>query len=116
MKKTKPELFEEIRQLKKELRRAKKATAKNNVFVPHVLKSIEVDTAKKIFRVNGENFGAGCTGFTITCNEYESFDIRMEIQNTVRFITIRNSECVSDTEHPITKSLSWYSNSKECCD
>lgn len=116
MKKTKPELYEEIRQLKRKLRRAEAAAAKNNVFVPHVLKSIEVDTDEKIFRVNGEDFGAGCTGFTITCNEYESFDIRMEIQNTVRFVSIRDGECVSDTEHPISKNMSWYSKGKESGD
>ena len=116
MKKTKPKLCEEIRELKRKLRRAEVAAAKNNVFVPHVLKSIEVDTDKKIFRVNGEDFGKGCTGFTITCNEYESFDIRVEIQNTVRYVSIRDGECVSDTEHPISKEMSWYLNGQESGD
>ena len=113
VKKTKPELYEEIRVLKRKLRRAEAQAAKNNVFVPHVLKSIEVDMDEKIFRVNGEDFGAGCTGFTITCNEYESFDIRMEIQNTVRYVSIVGGECVSDTEYPISKKMSWYSKGKE---
>ena len=107
-KRTKPELYEEIRQLKRKLRRAEAAAAKNNVFAPHVLKSIEVDADEKIFRVNGEDFGAGCTGFTISCHDYESFDIRMEIENAVRFITIRDGECVSDVEHPM--GYSWYSD------
>lgn len=111
VRKTKTELYEEIRKLKRKLRRAEAEAAKNNVFVPHVLKSIEVDTDEKIFRVNGEDFGAGCTGFTITCNSYDSFDIRMEIQNTVRFVSIRDGECVDDKEYPVKDT--WYSAGKE---
>lgn len=111
VKKTKPELYEEIRQLKRKLRRAEAAAAKNDVFVPHVLKTIEVDADEKIFKVNGENFGAGCTGFTIICNSYDNFDIRMEIQNTVRFVSIRDGECISDKEYPCRDS--WHSEGKE---
>ena len=81
------------------------------MFVPHVLKTIEVDADKKIFRVNGEDFGAGCTGFTITCNSYESFDIRMEIEHTVRFVSIRDGECVADKEYPNRNP--WYSAGEE---
>lgn len=106
MRKTKPELYEEIRQLKKKLRRVEAAAARSNVFVPHSLKTIEVNTDEKIFKVNGEDFGAGCTGFTITCSNYNTFDIRMEIDHTVRYIVIRDGECTSDTEHPIVDS--WY--------
>ena len=29
----------------------------SKIFVPHELKTIEVDTEKKIFRINGEDFG-----------------------------------------------------------
>ena len=32
----------------------------NKIFVPHELKTIEVDTEKKIFRINGEDFGREC--------------------------------------------------------
>ena len=39
----------------------------NKIFVPHELKTIEVDTEKKIFRINGEDFGRECTGFIISC-------------------------------------------------
>lgn len=69
------------------------------VFVPHELKTIEVDTEKKIFRVNGEDFGRECTGFSITCHRYDSFDIRIEVDAKVRFVSIRNGECVADRQH-----------------
>lgn len=56
----------------------------NKIFILHELKTIEVDTEKKIFRINGENFGDGCTGFTISCTPGE-FKIRVEIDTTVEF-------------------------------
>lgn len=58
----------------------------NELFVPHELKTIEVDTEKKIFRINGEDFGHGCTGFMITCTP-DDFRIDMEIDTTVRFVS-----------------------------
>ena len=80
----------------------------DKIFVPHELKTIEVDTEKKMFRINGEEFGKDCTGFTITCQRYDSFDIRVEVDTTVRFVSIRNGQCVSDLEHPVRES--WYSD------
>lgn len=59
-------------------------TLMNKIFTPHELKTIEVDTEKKIFRINGEDFGEGCTGFTISCTPGE-FKIRAEIDMTVEF-------------------------------
>ncbi len=59
-------------------------TLMNKIFTPHELKTIEVDTEKKIFRINGEDFGEGCTGFTISCTPGE-FEIRAEIDTTVEF-------------------------------
>lgn len=56
-------------------------------FVPHELKTIEVDAENKIFRINGEDFGKGCTGFSIHCYSYKDFDIRVEIDTTVTFAT-----------------------------
>lgn len=56
----------------------------DKIFIPHELKTIEVDTEKKIFRINGEDFGDGCTGFTISCTPGE-FKIRVEIDTTVEF-------------------------------
>ena len=68
----------------------------DKLFVPHELKTIEVDTEKKIFRINGEDFGKGCTGFRITCQRYDSFDIRVEVDKTVHLVSIRNGERVKD--------------------
>lgn len=56
----------------------------SKIFVPHELKTIEVDTEKKIFRINGEDFGEGCTGFLISCAPGE-FKIRVEIDTMVEF-------------------------------
>lgn len=81
------------------------------VFVPHKLKTIEVDTEKKIFKINGEEFGRDCTGFTITCQRYDSFDIRVEVDTTVKFVSIREAKCVADSEHPVINS--WYSDGQE---
>lgn len=86
----------------------------SRIFVPHELKTIEVDVRKKIFRINGEDFGRGCTGFTITCQSYKDFDIRMEVDTTVRFITIRNGEYVSDVERP--NKDPWFSGGPESAD
>lgn len=83
----------------------------SNIFIPHELKTIEVDTKEKNFKINGEEFGRGCTGFTITCQRYDSFDIRVEVDATVRFVSIREGKCVADTEHPVRAS--WYSDGQE---
>lgn len=77
------------------------------IFVPHELKTIEVDTEKKVFKINGEDFGKDCAGFTITCHSYNSFDIRVEVGATVKFVSIRGN-CAAETEHPIRES--WYSS------
>ncbi len=58
----------------------------DKIFIPHEFKTIEVDIEKKIFRINGENFGDGCTGFTISCTP-DNFRIDMEIDTTVRFVS-----------------------------
>ena len=68
----------------------------NKLFIPHKLKTIEVDAERKIFRVNGEYFGKNCTGFRITCYTYRDFDIRLEIDTTVHFVRIRNGQCIAD--------------------
>lgn len=64
----------------------KEVNTVNKIFVPHELKTIEVDTEKKIFRINGEDFGDGCTGFLISCTP-DNFRIDMEIDTTVRFVS-----------------------------
>lgn len=69
------------------------------IFIPHELKTLEVDTEKRIFKINGEDFGKGCTGFQIICNRYDSFDIRVEVDTKVRFASIKNGECIADREY-----------------
>ena len=71
----------------------------NKIFVPRELKTIEVDTENKIFRINGEDFGKDCTGFSITCHKYDSFDIRVEVDTKVCFVSIRNGECVDARQY-----------------
>lgn len=61
-------------------------TTLDKVFVPHELKTIEVDVEKKIFRVNGEDFGSRCSGFTIGCqagNKENWFDITVVINTNI---------------------------------
>lgn len=59
----------------------------DKIFISHELKTIEVDTEKKIFRINGEDFGNDCTGFLISCTP-DNFRVDMEIDTTVRFATV----------------------------
>ena len=82
----------------------------DKIFVPHELKTIEVNAEKKIFRINGENFGEDCTGFTITCHRYNSFDIRVEVDTTVRFVSIKGEGCVEDRQYKT--NTPWFSNTR----
>lgn len=62
--------------------------ADNKIFTPHELKTIEVDVEKKIFKVNGEDFGKNCSGFSISCatgNFDEWFRVFMRISQDVLF-------------------------------
>lgn len=66
----------------------------NLVFTPHELQTIEVDVKNKIFRVNGENFGDDCTGFTIGCNSRKTdnfFDITMRIATDINYASYDES-------------------------
>lgn len=38
------------------------------IFVPHELRTIEIDVEKKIFRVNGEDFASDCDEFVLRCS------------------------------------------------
>ena len=80
----------------------------DKIFVPHELKTIEIDAEKKIFRINGEDFGKDCDGFVITCRRYNDFDLLVEVGTTVRFVTYgENGQITKDREH-IT-SDPWFS-------
>ena len=76
----------------------KKAPA---LFVPHELKTIEVDIEKKIFKVNGEEFGHGCTGFSISCDGCDDFKVRMEIETRVVLGSYEGIHRVSTEEYTV---------------
>ncbi len=80
----------------------------NRIFIPHELKTIEVDAEKKIFRVNGEDFGENCTGFTIHCNRYNDFDVRIEIGTTVIIATYGEDQQKTN-EHQYKTDAPWFS-------
>lgn len=52
------------------------------MFMPQKLETVEVDTEKKIFKINGKDFGEECTGFNIYCKT-DGFMVRVEIDTTV---------------------------------
>lgn len=51
------------------------------------LKRIEIDLERGIFKVNGEDFGEGCTGLYIDCDtgRVETYKVYVEIKNRTRF-------------------------------
>ena len=59
------------------------------IFVPHELKTVEIDVEKKIFRVNGEDFGKDCTSFNLDCStrrlDAERYSVCMDIDTDIRF-------------------------------
>lgn len=61
------------------------AATEPQLFVPHELKTIEVDTEKKVFRVNGEDFGKGCSYFMISCDAADGYKVRLEVDTKLVF-------------------------------
>jgi hypothetical protein len=59
---------------------------KECLFMPQELKTIEVDVEKKIFKINGKEFGRDCTGFRVSCVPGE-WTIKAEIDTTIHFTT-----------------------------
>ena len=51
--------------------------------VPQEIKTLEVDTEKKVFKLNGVDFGNGCDYFSIACTGGEGFRIRMELSKNI---------------------------------
>lgn len=70
-------------------RREVRRMEERKIFVPHELKTIEIDVEKKIFRVNGEDFGKDCTGFSLYCStnhsDEERYAVSMDIKTDMRF-------------------------------
>lgn len=61
------------------------AAMEPQIFIPRELKTIEVDTEKKIFRVNGEDFGKGCSYFMISCDAADGYKVRLEVDTKLVF-------------------------------
>lgn len=79
------------------------------IFVPHELKTIEIDVEKKIFRVNGEDFGRRCTGFSIDCSvdrdKKEFFKVGASIKATIEFANYdRNGNKTSEGERHLPET------------
>lgn len=59
------------------------------IFIPHELKTIEINIEKQIFRVNGEDFGSSCDEFRINCNTKRSsseyIEVAMYIKSGILF-------------------------------
>ena len=51
--------------------------------VPQEIKTLEVNTEKKIFKLNGVDFGNGCDYFAISCTAEEGYRIRMELSKRI---------------------------------
>ena len=51
--------------------------------IPQEIKTLEVNTEKKIFKLNGVDFGDGCTDFSISCTGGKGFRIRMELSKRI---------------------------------
>lgn len=81
----------------------------NKIFVPHELKTIEIDVEKKIFRVNGEDFGKRCTGFSIWCDSSKDsgknwFDVDMDINASLRYIASYDINGKKTSEKAVEKA------------
>lgn len=47
------------------------------------LEKIEIDVDKKIFKINGIDFGHDCSSFSICCDTTKGFLIEMKMDTTV---------------------------------
>ena len=51
--------------------------------IPQEIKTLEVDTEKKIFKLNGVDFGNECDFFEISCTGGEGFKIYMALSKRI---------------------------------
>ena len=51
--------------------------------VPQELKMLEIDTEKRIFKLNGVDFGDRCECFEMACEGGEDFIVRMEFSQRI---------------------------------
>ena len=55
--------------------------------IPNELKTVEIDFEKKIFKINGVDFGDDTTDFSINFEAGEGFNVYMDAHTKVRFAT-----------------------------
>lgn len=51
--------------------------------IPQKFKTLEVDAEKKIFRLNGVDFGNNCDFFSVSCEGGEGFKVRVELRKEI---------------------------------
>lgn len=79
----------------------------NKLLPPTELKTIEVDVEKKIFRVNGKEFGKGTTAFSITLLAAEYYRITMETDTEVCIAEYRTWDGKKKTDRTYKRSGQW---------
>lgn len=85
------------------------------LFGPHELKTLEIDIENKIFKVNGEDFGKGCSEISIYCTP-PNWGVCVEIGQKIIFERYdlhgkHIEESVSDTGQEIISVRSRVPNS-----
>lgn len=66
--------------------------------VPQEIKTLEVDTEKKIFRLNGIDFADGCDYFEVSCEGGEGFKVRMELNKRIALVSYDLNNALKDVE------------------
>lgn len=72
--------------------------------IPQEIKTLEVDTEKKIFKLNGIDFGKGCEEFVISCTGGEGFKIRMELSKRIIYANYGTDNTL-ESEPEVIKKL-----------
>ena len=68
------------------------------------IKTLEVDTEKKIFKLNGIDFGKGCEEFVISCTGGEGFKIRMELSKRIIYANYGTDNTLESEPEVIEKT------------
>ena len=72
--------------------------------VPQEIKTLEVDTEKKVFKLNGVDFGDGCDYFEISCTGGEGFKIRMELSKRIIYANYGTDNTLESEPEVIEKT------------
>lgn len=72
--------------------------------IPQEIKTLEVDTEKKIFKLNGIDFGKGCEDFVISCTGGEGFKFRMELSKRIIYANYGTDNTLESEPEVIEKT------------